>query len=201
MTAVRHLRLPFVRRQAIKYRLFASGQPASQARSSLRKGRRNLLFYWGSTVNIRFRHSLQAAALGVAASFSALADAQQMPRVDLSVGMYRVSAEVAATDANRMQGLMQRTAMAANQGMLFVFPMAARHCMWMRNTLIPLSVAFIDDAGKIINVEDMLPKTENNHCAGAPARFALEMNKGWFAAKGFGTGVRINGLEQAPAPQ
>lgn len=152
-------------------------------------------------MNMSFRNFLRLAVCTVSVGLAAAASAQQMPNLDLSVGMYRVTAEVAATDANRMQGLMQRTSMAVNQGMLFVFPVAARHCMWMRNTLIPLSVAFIDDAGKIINVEDMLPKTENNHCAGAPARFALEMNKGWFAAKGFGPGVRINGLEQAPAPQ
>jgi hypothetical protein len=158
-------------------------------------------FLLGTSMNMSFRSFLRLAVCSVGAGLAVVASAQQMPRLDLSVGMYRVSAEVAATDANRMQGLMQRTGMAANQGMLFVFPVAARHCMWMRNTLLPLSVAFIDDAGKIINVEDMLPKTENNHCAGAPARFALEMNKGWFAAKGFGPGVRINGLEQAPAPQ
>lgn len=148
-----------------------------------------------------FGHALPVAVLAMAGAFALPAVAQQMPHMDLSIGMYRINAEVAANQPDRMQGLMQRTGMAANQGMLFVFPLAARHCMWMRNTLIPLSVAFIDDAGKIINVEEMLPKTENNHCAAAPARFALEMNKGWFAAKGFSRGARVAGLEYAPAPQ
>jgi len=91
--------------------------------------------------------------------------------------------------------------MAANQGMLFVFPRAERHCMWMRNTYIPLSVAFIDDQGKILNIEDMKPQTETSHCANAPARFALEMNRGWFAEKGIKPGQRIGGLEKSPRPQ
>jgi len=94
-----------------------------------------------------------------------------------------------------------RKSMPANQGMLFIFPRAERHCMWMRNTLIPLSVAFLDDQGKILNVENMQPQTENNHCAAAPARFALEMNKGWFADKGIKAGIRIGGLERSPAPR
>lgn len=136
--------------------------------------------------------------VGVAGSAAAQ---QPMPRLDLSIGIHRISAEVAATQANRMQGLMQRTSMPLQQGMVFVFPQAARHCMWMRNTLLPLSVAFLDEDGKIINIEDMLPKTENNHCAAAPARYALEMNKGWFASKGFSVGARVAGLERAPAPE
>jgi uncharacterized protein len=125
----------------------------------------------------------------------------QMPRMELTVSFYRIEAEVAADQGNRMQGLMQRRAMAANQGMLFVFPQAARHCMWMRNTLLPLSVAFLDEEGHILNVEDMKPQTEDNHCAAAPARFALEMNAGWFASKGLKPGARVAGIEKAPRPQ
>lgn len=126
--------------------------------------------------------------------------AQQMPRMELTFGFYRIEAEVAADQSNRMQGLMHRRSMPAQQGMLFVFPQVAQHCMWMRNTFIPLSVAFLDEDGKIINIEDMQPQTENNHCAARPARFALEMNKGWFAAKGIKAGARPGGLEKAPAP-
>lgn len=124
-----------------------------------------------------------------------------MPRLDLTAGFYRIDAEVAADQSNRMQGLMQRKAMGANQGMLFVFTEAARHCMWMRNTLLPLSVAFLDEQGRVLNIEDMQPQTEDNHCASSPARFALEMNKGWFAAKGLKAGARIVGVERAPRPQ
>jgi uncharacterized membrane protein (UPF0127 family) len=117
-----------------------------------------------------------------------------MPRTELSAGMYRIEAEVAATQENRMTGLMQRRSMPANQGMLFVFTQPQRHCMWMKNTLLPLSVAFLDDEGRILNVEDMQPQTEDNHCAARPARFALEMNLGWFRQKGIRPGQKIDGV-------
>lgn len=125
----------------------------------------------------------------------------QMPRIDLTAGFHRIDAEVAANQPNRMQGLMNRRSMAANQGMLFVFPNADRHCMWMRNTFLPLSVAFLDEEGRIINVEDMAPQTENSHCAAAAARFALEMNQGWFASKGLKSGQHIGGVDKSPRPQ
>ncbi|MCK9284296.1 MAG: DUF192 domain-containing protein [Rhodocyclaceae bacterium] len=127
--------------------------------------------------------------------------AQSFPVIDLSAGIRRIEAEVAATQKNRMQGLMNRLSMATNHGMLFVFASDDRHCMWMRNTLIPLSVAFLDAAGKIINIEDMQPRTENNHCAARPARYALEMNLGWFRQHGIGADAPLSGLEKAPPPQ
>jgi uncharacterized membrane protein (UPF0127 family) len=133
-----------------------------------------------------------------------LASAQaraQMPRLELTAGFYRIEAEVAADQANRMQGLMHRRSMPANQGMLFVFTQADQHCMWMRNTLLPLSVAFLDEQGRILNIEDMKPETETNHCAAGPARFALEMNLGWFSRKGLKPGLRIGGIEKSPRPQ
>ena len=133
-------------------------------------------------------------------SVSVLAHAE-MPRMELTASFHRIEAEVAANDANRMQGLMFRKSMAANQGMLFVFPQRDRHCMWMRNTLLPLSVAFLDEDGRILNVEDMQPQTETSHCAAGPARFALEMNLGWFAGKGLKPGSRIGGIEKSPRPQ
>lgn len=125
----------------------------------------------------------------------------QMPRMELTAGFYRIEAEVAADQANRMQGLMHRKSMPANQGMLFVFARADRHCMWMRNTYLPLSVAFLDEEGRILNIEDMAPQTESNHCAAAPARFALEMNRGWFSSKGLKAGQRIGGVEKSPRPE
>ena len=125
----------------------------------------------------------------------------QMPGIDLTAGFYRIEAEVAADPANRMQGLMNRRTMAANHGMLFVFPDVERHCMWMRNTVLPLSVAFLDERGRILNIEDMQPQTETSHCAAGPARFALEMNQGWFAAKGIRAGQAIGGLEKSPRPR
>jgi uncharacterized protein len=134
------------------------------------------------------------AALAAAAS-TALA---QMPVMQLSAGMYLVRAEVANTFDTRGTGLMFRKSLAANEGMLFVFPEAERHCMWMKNTLIPLSVAFIDAAGTIVSVSEMQPQTETTHCAAAPAKYALEMNRGWFATKGLKAGTPIRGLEKAP---
>ena len=121
--------------------------------------------------------------------------------LDLSVGMYRIQAELAHTDATRQRGLMFRKDMPEQQGMLFVFPAVAQHCMWMRNTLLPLSVAFLDEAGRIINVEEMAPQTEINHCARKPARYALEMNRNWFKQRGLGAGAQIRGVERAPSPQ
>ena len=125
----------------------------------------------------------------------------EMPRMELTAGFHRIEAEVAANQDDRMQGLMQRSRLGAGQGMLFVFPMQQRHCMWMKNTLLPLSVAFLDEEGRIINIRDMQPQTEDNHCADAPARYALEMNQGWFATKGIKPGMGIGGLQRAPAPR
>jgi uncharacterized membrane protein (UPF0127 family) len=125
----------------------------------------------------------------------------QMPSIELIAGFHRIEAEVAADQATRMRGLMHRERMEAHRGMLFVFPRTERHCMWMRNTFLPLSVAFLDDEGMILNIEDMRPQTEDNHCARAPARFALEMNLGYFRERGIGPGQRIGGLEKSPPPR
>jgi len=125
---------------------------------------------------------------------AAPAFAQQLPVAQLNAGMHLIRAEVAADYATRMTGLMHRVSMPSNAGMLFIFDEATTHCMWMKNTLIPLSVAFIDERGTIINVEDMAPQTEDSHCAGRPARYALEMNRGWFAARGVKPGSRIGGI-------
>lgn len=124
-----------------------------------------------------------------------------MPILELTAGFHRIEAEVAANDQNRQVGLMNRKAMPPQHGMLFVFTQDNTHCMWMRNTLLPLSVAFLDDEGKIINIEDMQPQTEDNHCARRPARYALEMNLGWFAQRGLKPGLKLNGIEKAPRPQ
>jgi len=124
--------------------------------------------------------------------------AQDLPMLELSAGMHRIEAEVANTEPRRMFGLMRREYLPPQRGMLFVFDADARHCMWMKNTLIPLSVAFLDAHGKVINIEEMEPQTENNHCAARPARFALEMNPSWFRKRGIGPGAAIGGIERAP---
>ena len=144
--------------------------------------------------------TLVGALLGLAMSAAAWAQ-NAMPVMELSAGFHRIEAEVAANDQNRQVGLMNRTAMPPQRGMLFVFPQERTHCMWMRNTLIPLSVAFIDADGYIINIENMQPQTEDNHCAKVPARYALEMNLGWFAQRGIKPGVKLQGIDKAPRPQ
>ena len=119
----------------------------------------------------------------------------ELPTIQLRAGMHLIRAEVAADNATRMQGLMHRESLGANAGMLFIFDEAAIHCMWMKNTLIPLSVAFIDEGGTIINIADMQPHSEQSHCAAARALFALEMTKGWFAQRGVKPGMKLGGLE------
>jgi uncharacterized membrane protein (UPF0127 family) len=110
--------------------------------------------------------------------------------------MHLIRAEVADRDATRSLGLMHRTSLPQNGGMLFVFDQDAIHCMWMKNTLIPLSVAFLDAQGAIINIADMQPHSEQSHCAARPARYALEMTQGWFAQRGLRAGTRLRGLEK-----
>jgi len=135
----------------------------------------------------------------------AVAQAQQqrsnMPVVTLSAGMHLIRAEVAFTEEGRMQGLMYRKSLGPNQGMLFMFTKDERHCMWMKNTYVPLSVAFIDAKGRIVSIHDMQPQTETSHCAKGLARYALEMNKGWFTGKGIAVGAEIRGIERAPPAQ
>jgi len=138
---------------------------------------------------------VKRTALLFAALFAAAAQAQ-LPAVELAAGMHLIRAEVADGMSTRTTGLMHRKSLAPNAGMVFVFEENAAHCMWMKNTLIPLSVAFIDEAGAIINIADMQPHSEQSHCAARPARYALEMNKGWFAQRGIKAGAKLRGLEK-----
>ena len=127
---------------------------------------------------------------------SACAGAQQaqFPSTQLTAGMHVIKAEVAANDPQRQQGLMFREKMAHNAGMVFVFDQPNTQCMWMKNTLLPLSVAFIDAQGAIVNIEDMQPQTLDSHCSKRPVKYALEMNLGWFKAKNIKPGMTIEGL-------
>ncbi len=124
-----------------------------------------------------------------------------MPLVELNFGKHVLTAEVASNDPDRMQGLMHRRMLPENRGMLFVFPNIAQHGMWMMNTYIPLSVAFIDDKGVIINIEDMQPHTRDAHNAKKPVRYALEMNLGWFRKRGIGPGAKLEGLDKVQPPR
>ncbi len=117
-----------------------------------------------------------------------------LPTIELKAGIYRIQAELADTPKAREVGLMNRTSMPTNSGMLFVFEQKASHCFWMNNTKIPLSIAFIADDGKIVNIEEMQAETTNNHCPKAAVRYALEMNKQWFSERVIVPGTVITGL-------
>ena len=121
--------------------------------------------------------------------------------INLKIGAHSIKAEVVYTPETRARGLMLREKMGKNNGMLFVFDQLGYHGMWMKNTLIPLSVAFIDAKGKIINIAEMTPHSEVTHSATGPARFALEMNSGWFKARNIAPGAAVIGLDKAPAGQ
>ena len=114
-----------------------------------------------------------------------------LPMVTLQAGIHLVKAEVADDERKRAIGLMFRESLAPNHGMLFVFREKAGHCFWMRNTLIPLSIAFLDDDGTIVNIEDMAPRSEDSHCPKRPVRFALEMEQGWFGKRGLAAGAKL----------
>ncbi|VCU71296.1 hypothetical protein PIGHUM_03377 [Pigmentiphaga humi] len=140
------------------------------------------------------RLALRAGAGVAALCLAGTALAQSLPRQTLQAGMHLIQAEVAATPSTREKGLMFREQLGPNQGMLFIFDVPGTQCMWMRNTLVPLSVAFIADDGRITNIEDMAPRTEDSHCASQPVRYALEMERGWFAKRGLKAGSRIDGI-------
>jgi len=143
----------------------------------------------------RILRVLSRPAAGAALLLTALAaHAQQLPTRTLQAGMYLIHAEVAATPQARERGLMFRDSLAPGQGMLFLFDEAGSQCMWMRNTLIPLAVAFIADDGSIVNIEEMAPQTDDSHCAAKPVRYALEMEGGWFARRGLKAGSTITGI-------
>lgn len=147
----------------------------------------------------RIDRSMLAANLAVALSLglgtAAAQDAAQpqLERITLQAGMHNIQAEVARTPLQTQTGLMFRREMAPHAGMLFVFDGLAPRCFWMKNTLLPLSIAFIADDGRIVNIADMQPQSEQSHCAAQPVRFALEMNQGWFAKRGIKDGFKLKG--------
>lgn len=144
--------------------------------------------------SISFFRNVAAITFALAVTAASAQQGPKFPVIPLTAGMHVIKAEVATTDAERQQGLMLREKMAPNEGMLFVFPAPAEVCMWMKNTLLPLSVAFIDGNGKIINIEDMKPQTTDSHCGKKLVRYALEMNQGWFRQKNIKPGHAIEGL-------
>lgn len=138
--------------------------------------------------------ALAISALVFGAGLAVAQDAPQKLRsIPLNAGMHVIQAEVAQSPQERAIGLMHRKDMPANNGMLFVFEEANPQCFWMRNTLLPLSIAFVADDGTVVNIADMKPMDETSHCSDKPVRYALEMNKGWFAKRGIKAGSRLGG--------
>ena len=134
-----------------------------------------------------------ALATLLAATQSPLADTA-LRSAQLRIGTHKLRVEVAENDAQRSRGLMHREKMPRDQGMLFIFEEPAYQAMWMKNTLIPLSVAFVDREGVILNIRDMQPQTLDTHMSAGPALYAIETNKGWFAERGIKEGVKVSGL-------
>ncbi|MCC7548697.1 MAG: DUF192 domain-containing protein [Burkholderiales bacterium] len=130
--------------------------------------------------------------------WSATANADPLLTYPLTVKGHALRAELARTEEEKRTGLMYRKQLAANGGMLFVYEREGVWAMWMKNTYVPLSVAFIDRNGIIVNIEDMEPLTEDSHQARGPVRYALEVNRGWFERRGIGPGDRVEGLTRLP---
>jgi hypothetical protein len=142
------------------------------------------------------------AAVMLVVSGAALAQAPpqdlpqlNLPRIQLSAGMHLIDAQVAQTPEQHQIGLMHRRDMPATEGMLFVFEQPGTQCFWMKNTLLPLTAAFVANDGRVVNLVDMQPQTTDSHCSTEPVRYVLEMNQGWFSKRGVKAGSRLGGFQ------
>ena len=147
---------------------------------------------------VKLPSALVLATLHLALAWAPAAHAQTGPQprlatIDLQAGMHIIKTELAITPDQQAAGMMFRREMGNNEGMLFVSDEPAQRCFWMRNTLLPLSIAFLADDGTIVNLADMEPLSEQSHCSAKPVRYALEMNRGWFAKRGIKTGAQLKG--------
>ena len=143
-------------------------------------------------------NKISIGLFGLAISLLNVCFAQNSPQLDLqriklSAGMHLIDTQVAATPEQRATGLMHRKEMPTSEGMLFIFEQASQQCFWMKNTLLPLTAAFVADDGTIVNLADMKPQTTDAHCSTKPVRFVLEMNQGWFEKKGIKAGFKLGG--------
>src|SRR4051812_27615391 len=152
------------------------------------------IFHCRRTIATMMKAVLVSIA-AVLATGLALAQEPQtdLARVRLSAGMHQIEAQVAQTPDQRQTGLMYRKQMPQHEGMLFVFDEPSVQCFWMKNTLLPLTAAFVADDGEVVNLVDMKPQTTDSHCSARPVRFVLEMNQGWFAKRGVKAGARLAG--------
>ena len=147
---------------------------------------------------IKLRALPFATLLSVVLAWCPLAQAQIAPQprlrtVNLTAGIHVIKTELAITPEQQQTGMMFRREMGTSDGMLFVNDEPGVRCFWMRNTLVPLTIAFIADDGTIVNLADMDAQSEQSHCSARPVRYALEVNRGWFAKRGLKAGVRLQG--------
>lgn len=154
--------------------------------------------YWNHMI---LAPPMRAALLFIILGALRCAAADPLLTFPLSVAGHALRVEVAHTDEARMRGLMFRRHLPESQGMIFIYADRSRQAMWMKNTPIPLSVAFLDEQGRIMNIEDMAPHSEESHWSAGKAAYALEMNRGWFAKRGIKAGARVKGLERLPKPE
>lgn len=149
-----------------------------------------------SHCRMKYLQLLLASTLFAISAVSIAQESPQLdlPRIKLSAGMYQIDAQVARTPEQRATGLMYRKEMPQYEGMLFVFEQPSGLCFWMKNTLIPLTAAFVADDGTVVNLADMKPQTTDSHCALRPVRYVLEMNQGWFAKRGLKAGSKLMGV-------
>ena len=146
------------------------------------------------TSSLDYARAFRVLALGLALVATAAAADTRLPTTTLKIGAHALRVEVVRTDEQRSRGLMFREKLGRDDGMLFVFDEPAYHSMWMKNTLIPLSVAFVDARGVILNILDMEPQTLDSHMSAGPSIYAIETNKGWFAARKIKAGDQVAGL-------
>jgi len=192
-------------------------QASQVVRSELRAGKEVVIIVWTDTTRIgalstRPCDTLRARnpqlmekslilSLFIGATLllrSAAADADPLLTYPLTIKGHTLRAEVARTEEEKRTGLMFRKQLAENSAMLFVYEREGAWAMWMKNTYVPLSVAFIDRHGVIVNIEDMQPLTEDSHQAAGKVKYALEVNQGWFAKRGIKRGDRVEGLGKVP---
>ncbi len=126
-----------------------------------------------------------------------LACGSKLPTATLDVDGHRITVELADTEESRKLGLMHRDRLGKDTGMLFVYPDSAVRNFWMKDTRIPLSIAFISRSGEIVRIDDMDPFDTGRVSSLAPVPYALEMNRGWFAAHGVTAGDEITGIPDA----
>ncbi|MEO7852295.1 MAG: DUF192 domain-containing protein [Rubrivivax sp.] len=145
-----------------------------------------------------FASLLAASMISIGAADAQTAAQPRLDTIVITAGMQNIRAEVAQTGMQMQTGMMFRREMGTHEGMLFAYDSPAVRCFWMKNTLLPLSIAFIADDGSIVNIADMQPQSEQSHCSASPVRYALEMNQGWFAKRNIKAGFKLKGAPFAP---